>query len=577
VKNVAVSEAAGWAPDVWDRIVDIVVVGSGVAAGAAAAAASRAGASVAMCEKAQALGGTTARSGGGMWIPNNFHLRGQGIVDKRDQMLRYMARSAYPARYRPDHHTLGLSRREFDLIECFFDHAAEVVDELVGDGVLDMWGHDFPDYYSDLPECAPWGHQLAPSLPEGWRRGDPGGGELLATRLRGAAEAKGSETLSQCEVVDLLRNCDGQVIGVEARHRRDTLLIGARKGVVFGSGGFLHNEQMAADWLRGPIFGGAGEWTCTGDIIGIALRNGAQFGNMTHAWWTQLVVEQALHHRVTSRDVFYAYGDSMLMVNRLGKRSVNEKAPYTDRGQAHFYWDSAHHDYTNRVLFMIFDESVRTSDLRAEPSIRGSRMGRYPVPFPEENPSYLISGADWQELAENIAHRLRELAPELGLIELADDFASQLAATVHTFNNHARSGSDPDFRRGETLIERAWASATRHDAKSDSMYPFRGSGPYHCVILGAGALDTKGGPATDVHGRILDTHNRPIPGLYGAGNCVASPSGQAYWGPGCTIGIAITFGYLAGRHAAAQSTRSGILDLGRGVVDPTATKERPLS
>ncbi|MFA5708826.1 FAD-dependent oxidoreductase [Mycolicibacterium sp.] len=540
----------------WDRLVDVVVVGTGVAGAAAAAAASRAGASVMMCEKADAPGGTTARSGGGMWIPNNFHLRAQGIVDDRDRMLRYMARSAHPTKYRPQDPAFGLTDREFELIECFFDHASEVVDELVGDGVLDMWGHDFPDYYSDLPECVPWGHQLAPTLPTDWQRGDPGGGELVATQLRTAAEERGAETVLRCRVVDLVRNADGEVIGVQAHRRRETLLIGARQGVVFGSGGFVHDAQMASDWLRGPIFGGAGERTCTGDFVGIAMRSGAQLSSMTHAWWTQLVVEQALHHRVTSRDVFYAYGDAMLMVNRFGKRVLNEKAPYTDRGQVHFYWDSGHHDYSNRVLFMIFDESVRASDLRADRSIRGSRLGRYPVPFPEERPAYLISGADWAELAENLGGRLAALSPDLGPVSLDDDFVAELARTVEVFNGYARAGKDPDFRRGETLIEQAWASRTRQDAASDSMYPLSAQGPYHCVILGAGALDTKGGPATDAHGRVLDAGGQAIPGLYGAGNCVASASGQAYWGPGCTIGLGLTFGYLAGRHAAAEQARS---------------------
>ena len=515
------------------------------------------------CEKAEFPGGTTARSGGGMWIPNNFHLRAEGCHDDRERMIRYMARSAYPARYRPQHPTLGLSVREYDLIGCFYDHAAEVVDELLADGVVSMYGHDFPDYYSDLPECAPWGHQLAPVLPEGWKRGDPGGGELLAAQLRAAAEARGNETLLQCEVVDVLHNTGGEVIGVEARRRRETLLLGARRGVVFGSGGFLHHEQLVADSLRGPVFGGAGSATCTGDLIGIALRNGAQLANMNNAWWTQLVVEQALHQRVTSRDVFYAYGDSMLMVNRLGRRVVNEKSPYTDRGQAHFHWDTGRHDFSNRVLFMIFDEAVRTSDLRSDTSIRGSRMGRYPVPFPEETPSYLVSGNDWTELAEGIAQRLQKLAPELGPVGLDERFVERLIATVETFNGYARDGRDPEFCRGETLIERAWASTTRPDAQNDSMYPLRDRGPYHCVILGAGALDTKGGPATDVHGRILDTRGRVIPGLYGAGNCVASPSGQAYWGPGCTIGIGVTFGYLAGRHAASQPVRAAGLDVRR--------------
>jgi predicted oxidoreductase len=92
------------------------------------------------------------------------------------------------------------------------------------------------------------------------------------------------------------------------------------------------------------------------------------------------------------------------------------------------------------------------------------------------------------------------------------------------------------------------------------MHPFSQAGPYHCVILGAGAIDTKGGPLTDCDGRVLAGNGRPVPGLFGAGNCVASASGQAYWGPGCSLGLAITFGYLAGRQAAAEPDHVPAID-----------------
>lgn len=552
------SDTDGWDGEEWDRVVDVIVVGTGAAGGAAATAASKAGVSVLLLDKAEFPGGTTARSGGGMWIPNNFALRKLGHVDERRRTIRYMARSAYPALFRGDHSTLGIPPQSLKLIESFFDHAAEVIDELIDDGVLTLDPYHFPDYYTDLPEAVDWGHSLVPRLPADWKRGDPGGGELLVAQLRDATEKRGGETLLGCKVTDLLRNADGDVIGVEAQRKRQTLILGARRGVVFGSGGFLHNEVLVQSFLRGPIFGGAAEATSTGDLIEMATRAGAGLANMTHAWWDQLVVEQALRHRVTSRDVFYAYGDAMLMVNKLGKRTLNEKAPYTDRGQAHFYWDSGRHEYSNRLMFMLFDESVRQSDLRADPGIRGSRMGRYPVPFPEENPSYLVSGATWPDLADNLQERLTKLAPEVGVVELGSDFLANLAETIERFNRQAKSGTDADFRRGETLIEQAWSSTTRDDAPNDSLYPIRDVGPYHCVILGAGAFDTKGGPATDVDGRILDAEGTPIPGLYGAGNCVASPSGQAYWGPGASIGLAVTFGYLAGRCAALEPVREGV-------------------
>jgi predicted oxidoreductase len=87
------------------------------------------------------------------------------------------------------------------------------------------------------------------------------------------------------------------------------------------------------------------------------------------------------------------------------------------------------------------------------------------------------------------------------------------------------------------------------------MYPISSTGPYYAVLIGGGALDTKGGPKINAHGQVLDTENKPIPGLYGAGNCIASPSGQGYFSAGATIGYAIAYGGIAAKHAAAQKVR----------------------
>ena len=106
------------------------------------------------------------------------------------------------------------------------------------------------------------------------------------------------------------------------------------------------------------------------------------------------------------------------------------------------------------------------------------------------------------------------------------------------------------------MVEQRWSVAGREGMPNKTMHPLRDSGPYHCILLGGGALDTKGGPVTDEFGRFVDQHGSVIEGIYGAGNCVASPAGQAYWGAGGTIGVAFTFGAIAGEHAAAQSART---------------------
>jgi hypothetical protein len=169
----------------------------------------------------------------------------------------------------------------------------------------------------------------------------------------------------------------------------------------------------------------------------------------------------------------------------------------------------------------------------------------------------VISAATLTELGEKLDARLTELAPHIGGVRLDARFADNLAAAVKRFNDFAASGVDLDFHRGETPIERSWAGlCTPREGAVNSMHPLSDSGSYHCIILGAGALDTKGGPVVDERGRVMGVDGSPIPGLYGAGNCIASPTGHGYWGPGGTIGPATLFGYIAGCDAAGRPARS---------------------
>ena len=533
----------------WEEIADVVVVGSGAAGfGAAFAAASR-GSSVIVLEKASFIGGTTAKSGGVMWVCNNPVMKQQGITDERDAALRYLARTAYPTQYNPRHDTLGLTPNRYKVIEAFFDQGSVVLEEAVAAGMMELELVDYPDYYAQLPEDeAPYGRCIQAKYPPNHRPNvDPTGGQFLVDRLRAGSEKLGTKTILDAEVVHLVRNADGDVIGVEVRIGRRTALIGARKGVVFGSGGFLHNPEYTREFLRGPVLGGAAAEEATGDFLRIGIEAGAQLGNLAHAWWAQGVLDLFARNRVTSRDVYSPYGDSMIQVNRYGRRAVNEKSPYNERGQVHAVWDSVRGEYPNLLMYMLFDDGVL---LNPEPS-----RFRFPIPPLGETVDYIVSAATWESLADKLRDKLKGFEHLTGGATIDDDWVSNVKETVARWNDMSREGIDRDFHRGESPIEQTWAGTARDGMRNPTMHPFTDNGPYHCVILGPAGLDTKGGPVTDEHARVLNTEGEPIPGLYGAGNCVASPAGQAYWGPGGTVGMAFIFGSIAGKHAASQGDR----------------------
>jgi succinate dehydrogenase/fumarate reductase flavoprotein subunit len=534
-------------PDIWDHEADVVVVGGGAAGFAAALGAVDAGASAIVVERAAEIGGTTAKSGGQFWIPNNRLMREHGVEDPRPELLRYMARLAYPHLYDPAGRTLGLPEGAYELLCAFYDGAAEALDRLSEMGavfpVLDM---ATPSYHADLDEdLAPYGRSLMPAgKPKD--RSEGTGGEVLVNGMEVAARKRDVPVLLEHRVAAVVRNELGEVIGVEAQVRHRTVLIRARRGIVFCSGGFLHDPDLRTQFLRGPIFGGCAADTATGDFVRIGIELSAQLGNMSNAWWNQVVLEIALRTPSTIRDVWMPFGDSMIQVNRYGRRVVNEKMPYNERAQVHFHWNPSAREYSNLLLFMIYDEDVASS-----PSTSSFREH---VPMPGELVQHVISGDTWAELARNIDARLASMASKTGGVRLAPDFDVNLRGTVDRFNGFATAGKDEDFARGETPIQMAWGACDR-DGLNPTMHPFRSEGPYHCIILGGGSLDTKGGPRINARGQVIDVSGDPIPGLYGAGNCIASPAGQAYWAAGGTLGPALTFGFIAGRNAARESEK----------------------
>jgi 3-oxosteroid 1-dehydrogenase len=267
-----------------------------------------------------------------------------------------------------------------------------------------------------------------------------------------------------------------------------------------------------------------------------------------------VVFEEAVRNHALATGSFMQPGDSMFVVNRYGRRIVNEKRNFNDRTRVHLEFDANRGEYPNLLTFYIYDR--RTAEAYA---------GNYPLSASGEHAWYTVSGDSLDELAVNLADRLGQYASVTGGFALAPGFARELKATFDRFNGFARSGSDEDFGRGDQDYDRQWmhffgpmrddTGWPRNDGPNPTLYPLQERGPYHCVILAPGFLDTNGGPVINEHARIVDAHQRPIPGLYGAGNCVASPSRSAYYGAGGTLGLAMTFGYIAAMNAIREPVR----------------------
>jgi succinate dehydrogenase/fumarate reductase flavoprotein subunit len=175
---------------------------------------------------------------------------------------------------------------------------------------------------------------------------------------------------------------------------------------------------------------------------------------------------------------------------------------------------------------------------------------------PGEHPAYVITAPTLEDLAVSIGERLISLEEHTEGFTLAEDFASGLADEVERYNGFARAGRDEDFDRGESPIDRYWNGPAREgNDKNPTMFPLSDAGPYHCIIMGAGTMDTNGGVVVDADARVLDTDGMPIPCLYATGNCIASPVGDGYPGGGITIGTALIFGYLAATNITSEAAR----------------------
>jgi 3-oxosteroid 1-dehydrogenase len=548
---------------------DVVVVGSGAAGLTAAMAAAHRGLSAVVVEKAAHFGGSTARSGGGIWIPNNEVLRHDGVPDTPEAARSYLQAIigdvVDPAR-----------------IDAYLERAPEALSFVLANSPLRMqWVPDYSDYYPEAPGGRLGGRSIEPRPFNGKKLGadlanlepDYGKaplnvsvtqadyrwlnlitrqwkgkvrtlrvglrwiiamllrrrllvrGQSLAACLRLGLSRAGVPLLLQTALVDIVLS-DGRVTGVTVEHDGHRRVLRARHGVILACGGFEHNAEMRAKYQRAPI---GTEWTVgakanTGDGIMAGAALGAALDLMEDAWWGPSIP--------LSGGPWFCLAERTLpggiMVNDRGVRFMNEAAPYVEAVHRMYggAWGQGDGPAENMPCWMILDQGYRD---------------RYP--FAGLTPKQPFPGRWYKAGALVKADTIAELAAQIGVPSDA------LTSTVEQFNGYARAGKDPDFGRGDSGYDHYYGDPTM---LNPSLGPIV-KAPFYAVVMVPGDLGTKGGLLTDPAGRVLREDGSAIDGLYAAGNVSAPVMGHTYAGPGATIGPALVFGYLAAHDIADRA------------------------
>lgn len=548
--------------------VDVVVVGAGGAGMSAALAAGRRGLDTILVEKSAYFGGSTARSGGGVWIPGNYALKeaGQddpGDIDRAKTYLDAIVGDVVPKVRR----------------DAYLERGPEVMD-FVRDNtpVRFRWVPEYADYLPEQPGGRPRGRSVEPVPMDARFLGDeldrlhppytkaPANlivtqadyrklnlglrtirgpitmllvmvrrllaiatgkkmyamGNAIAIGLRKGLADAGVPVHYETELRDLLVE-DGRVVGVVVEQGGVRREVRARRGVILGSGGFEHNQELREKFLPQPT---TTEWS-TGAVsnTGGGLLAGTAVGAATDllddAWWGPTIpLPGRAWFCLAERNL-----PGSIIVNQAGRRFMNEALPYVEA--THEIYKGEATGVPHVPSYMVFDQTYRNRYLFA------GVAGRQPFP-----------GRWYKEGVVTRADSLPELAEKVGLP------ADALAETVTRFNGFARSGVDEDFHRGESAYDKYYSDPKVKP--NCSLAPIE-KGPFYAVKIVPGDLGTKGGLVTDEQARVLREDGTVISGLYAAGNVSAAVMGNTYPGPGGTIGPALVFGYLAAEHIAEES------------------------
>ena len=542
---------------------DVVVIGAGAAGMTAALTAAKRGLSVLVIEKAAYFGGSLARSGAGVWIPNNEVILAAGVPDTPALAAEYLAAVVGS--------TVPASRQA-----AFLANGPAMLSFVMANSPLKFqWMQGYSDYYPYLPGGMPNGRSVEPSMIDGHILGaelanlnppymavptglvvfsaDYKWLQIAAVNAKGAAVAaecvaRGTAaallgqaplTMGQAAAAGLraglldanvpvwlntplvsLTISGGAVTGVVISRSGSQSLVNATKGVIVAAGGFEHNAAMRAQYQQQPI---GTSWTVgtasnTGDGILAGIQAGAALALMDDAWWGPVIpLPGGPYFCLAERTE-----PGGLIVNAAGERFTNEAAPYSDVVHAMYRLNPTSPDIP---AWLIVDQNYRDRYLFQEVAPL--------LPLPQ---SWYDAGAVFQ------SPTIAGLAAAIGVP------AANLKATITRFNSFAATGTDADFQRGVSFYDHYYTdpAVTPNSCLAPLWLP-----PYYAFKIEPGDLGTKGGLVTDARARVLNADGTVIPGLYAAGNSSAAVMGHSYAGAGSTIGPAMTFGYVAANDIAS--------------------------
>jgi 3-oxosteroid 1-dehydrogenase len=546
--------------EAWDHQVDFVVVGSGCGGLTAALTAHGHGLDTLIIEKAGVYGGSTALSGGNIWVPNNPTLRREGLSDSRDDVRGYLDA------------VVG-GRVPAANVDAFIDNGPRALAflEKVSPHLRFQWCTGYSDYHPEAPGGRARGRTIEPLPFDLKQLGDdekllrpaalatPGGlfvtskefarlnmvmrtwpgrraamqtvgravkglllrrhmdtlGRALIGRLRLAAKDAGIPLWLNTPLQSLITDESGAVLGVAAQRAGSAARIRARKGVLLATGGFEHNSEMRKRFLRdgGKDNYSAGSPDNVGDGIVAGQAVGGATDLMDDAWWMPAFrrPDGVMSVLVSERSI-----PRSIIVDQTGRRFVNEAAPYVTFVHRQL---AGGHD----PLWFVFDRKAKNRY-----QFGGVMPGQK---FPD---NWYTSG---------LMHRadsLDALAAAIGVP------ASSLCETVDRFNGFARDGQDGDFGRGDSAYDNYYGDPSLPHPTMDVI----DRGPYYAARIQAGDLGTKGGLVYNATGQVLRSDGSVIAGLYATGNASAAVMGNDYAGAGATIGPAMVFGFVGARHVA---------------------------